>query len=85
MYATRQRSLAPRRTALVVAAILVAAVVAFAISQLDWSRVGHTLLTAQPGWIALSLVLMMLAMVARAVSWHQTLRAALPEVPVPMP
>lgn len=83
MEATRQRSRAPRRTALIVAALIVAGVVAFAITRLNLGRIGHALISASPGWIALALALMMVSMLFRAVSWHQTLRAALPDVPVP--
>ncbi len=58
---------------------------AFAVSQLDISRVGHALVTASPGWIAFSLVLMGLSLVMRSLSWHEVLRAALPETLVRWP
>jgi phosphatidyl-myo-inositol alpha-mannosyltransferase len=44
--------------------------------------VGHALVSASPGWIALALGLMMLSLFFRAVSWHEALRAALPELPI---
>ena len=40
--------------------LLVAGLVAFALSRLDLHRIGHALITATPGWIALALVLMAL-------------------------
>jgi phosphatidylinositol alpha-mannosyltransferase len=45
--------------------------------------VGHTLASASPGWIVLALALMALSLVLRAVSWHQVLRAALPDTEIP--
>jgi phosphatidylinositol alpha-mannosyltransferase len=68
-----------------VAALLVVAVTAFAISRLDVHRFGHALLTASPGWIALAFLLMALSLVLRSASWHQVLRAALPHVEMPWP
>ncbi len=64
-------------------AILLAALIVFALSRLELQRAGHALITATPGWIALALVLMSLAMLMRSVSWHQTLRAALPDTSIP--
>jgi phosphatidylinositol alpha-mannosyltransferase len=60
-------------------ALVVAGLVVFAVSRLDLHGIGHALATATPGWIALAVVLMMLSLFLRATSWHQTLRAALPE------
>jgi len=74
-----------RRVALVLLALVLAGVVLFAISRLDLARVGHALITATPGWIALALALMALAMLSRAVSWFQALRAALPDTHIPWP
>jgi phosphatidyl-myo-inositol alpha-mannosyltransferase len=65
--------------------LLVAGLLAFAISRLDFHRIGHALVTASPGWIALALLLMALSLVLRAVSWQQALRAALPLTPIPWP
>jgi phosphatidylinositol alpha-mannosyltransferase len=56
--------------------------VVFAVSRLNVRRVGHALITASPGWIALALVLMALSLVLRSISWYATLRAALPDTPV---
>ncbi len=60
-------------------AVAVAGLVAFALSRLNLSRAGHALITATPGWIALSLLLMGASLVLRSVSWQQVLRAALPD------
>jgi phosphatidylinositol alpha-mannosyltransferase len=79
----RSRGPALRRVAIVLAAIVLAGLVAFALSRLELQRVGHALVTASPGWIVLALALMSLAMLMRSISWHQTLRAALPETPLP--
>ncbi|HYM56089.1 MAG TPA: lysylphosphatidylglycerol synthase transmembrane domain-containing protein [Solirubrobacteraceae bacterium] len=79
----RRRRVASRRSGIVLAAILLAALVAFALSRLDLHRIGHALITATPGWIALALALMAMSLLLRSVSWHQTLRAALPETSIP--
>jgi phosphatidylinositol alpha-mannosyltransferase len=72
-----------RRLGVALVAIVLAGLVIFALSRLELGRAGHALLTASPGWIALALLLMSLAMLMRAVSWHQTLRAALPDTAMP--
>jgi phosphatidylinositol alpha-mannosyltransferase len=59
--------------------VLVAGVLAFAITRLNFARIGHALITATPGWIVLALALMASSLVLRSVSWQQTLRAALPD------
>jgi phosphatidyl-myo-inositol alpha-mannosyltransferase len=79
----RSRGPALRRAGVVLAVIALAALVAFALSRLELRRAGHALLTASPGWIALALLLMSLALAMRSVSWHQVLRAALPDTPMP--
>ena len=67
-----------RRAGIVLLALLVGGLVAFALSRLDLNRIGHALITATPGWIVLALVLMGLSLLLRSVAWHETLRAALP-------
>jgi phosphatidyl-myo-inositol alpha-mannosyltransferase len=62
--------------------ILLAALLAFALSRMDLRRIGHALITATPGWIALALLLMALSLLLRSVSWQQTLRAALPDTAI---
>jgi phosphatidylinositol alpha-mannosyltransferase len=68
----------PRRAG-ILAAIVLAGLLVFALSRLDLRRIGHALITASPGWIALAFVLMALSLLMRSISWQQTLRAALPE------
>jgi phosphatidyl-myo-inositol alpha-mannosyltransferase len=71
-----------KRWVIVLAVLVVAGVIALALTQLDLPRVGHALITATPGWIVLALALMASSLVLRSVSWHQTLRAALPSTPL---
>jgi phosphatidylinositol alpha-mannosyltransferase len=90
MGASEPSSAAPRprrrrRVAAVAAAVIVGALVAFGLSRLDFSRIGHALITASPGWLALALALMAASLLLRSVSWQQTLRAALPETSIPWP
>ncbi len=81
----RSRGPALRRAGALLAVLVLAGLVVFALSRLELGRVGHDLVTASLGWIALSLLLMSLAMLMRSVSWHQALRAALPGTPMPWP
>ncbi|HTU79212.1 MAG TPA: lysylphosphatidylglycerol synthase transmembrane domain-containing protein [Solirubrobacteraceae bacterium] len=78
----RPRVPALRRWWIALLALLLAGIVAFALSQLNVRRVGHALITASPGWIALALALMATSLAMRSVSWHATLRAALPDTPI---
>lgn len=68
-----------RRVALASAALLAAGLVVLALANLNLSRIGHVLITATPGWLVLALALMAASLVLRSISWHQTLRAALPD------
>jgi phosphatidylinositol alpha-mannosyltransferase len=81
----RQESL-PRwrrhRLTLLLLPLLAAGLVVFALTRLNLHRVGHAVITATPGWIALALLLMGVSLVLRSIAWHQTLRAALPEINV---
>ena len=79
------RRLRRRHAAVPLAALVVAGLVVFALSRLDLHRIGHDLVTASPGWVALALLLMGASLLVRAVSWQQTLRAALPDTPIPWP
>jgi phosphatidylinositol alpha-mannosyltransferase len=72
-----------RRVGVIVAAVLLAALLAFALSRLGLHRIGHALVTASPGWVALSFVLMASSLVLRSVSWYAVLQAALPETKIP--
>jgi phosphatidylinositol alpha-mannosyltransferase len=78
----RRRRAGWRHVAALIAAIVVAALVAFALSRLGLHRIGHALITATPGWLVLATALMGLSLFLRALSWHETLRAALPETPI---
>ncbi|HXB16175.1 MAG TPA: lysylphosphatidylglycerol synthase transmembrane domain-containing protein [Solirubrobacteraceae bacterium] len=70
---------ARRRVGIVALALLLAGLVAFALTRLNLSHVGHALVNADPAWIVLAVALMALSLVLRSVSWYETLRAALPE------
>jgi phosphatidylinositol alpha-mannosyltransferase len=68
-----------RRLGVAVAVLLLAAVLAFALTRLNLPHVAHVLVSASPGWLLLALLLMMLSLLARALSWRAVLRAALPD------
>ena len=68
---------------LLVAIVLLAGLLAFALSRLGLHRIGHALVTASPGWVALAFVLMASSLVLRSVSWFAVLKAALPENEIP--
>jgi phosphatidyl-myo-inositol alpha-mannosyltransferase len=78
----RRHRVGLRRLGGLVVALLLAGLLAFALSRLNLGRIGHALITATPGWVVLAIVLMALSLLLRSVSWHQTLRAALPETPI---
>jgi phosphatidylinositol alpha-mannosyltransferase len=71
-------STATGRAGLAIVALLLAGAILYALSHLNLGRVGHALITATPGWIVLALALMGLSLLARSVSWHEALLAALP-------
>jgi phosphatidylinositol alpha-mannosyltransferase len=71
-----------RRSALVLAAIAGLALGAMALDRIGLANIGNTLLSSSPVWVLVGLALMCAAMVLRALSWHQILRAALPGVRV---
>src|SRR5437588_2156148 len=64
-------------------ALVVAGLVAFALTRLNLHSVGHALITASFGPIAAALALMAASLVLRSISWYATLRAALPESRIP--
>ena len=78
----RRRPRTGRRAGVTLAAILLGGLLVFALSRLEWSHIGHALITATPGWVALALVLMALSLLLRSASWHETLRAALTDTPI---
>jgi phosphatidylinositol alpha-mannosyltransferase len=67
-----------RRFGAAAAALFLIALLVYALSHLDIPRVAHALISASPGWLVLALALMMVSLLARAVSWHAILCAALP-------
>ena len=71
------------RAGLLLIVVALAGLIVYALSRLNLARVGHALITATPGWIVLALALMMLSLVLRSISWHEALRAALPDTPSP--
>jgi phosphatidyl-myo-inositol alpha-mannosyltransferase len=82
---SRPRRRGLRRLGVLLAALLLVGLVVFALLQLNVGRVGHALISASPGWIVLALGLMGLSLLMRSVSWHQVLRAALPDTPIRWP
>ncbi len=80
MQAPTRRSPVARRVAIAIAIALLFALVVFGLSRLNLPHIGHALVSASPGWVLLSLALMASSLLLRAVSWHETLRAALPDV-----
>ncbi len=72
-----------RRLGLLVAVVLLAGLLAFALSRLGLHKIGHALVTAKPGWVALAFVLMGSSLVLRSISWRAVLSAALPETRIP--
>ncbi len=70
------------RVGVLIGLLLLGGIVVYALSQLDLGRVSHALLSATPGWIALALALMGLSLLLRAASWHEILRAALPDTAI---
>ena len=73
------------RVGVVAVVLLLAGLVAFALSRLELHRIGHALITATPGWIVLALALMALSLLLRSVSWYAALRAALPGTAIGWP
>jgi phosphatidyl-myo-inositol alpha-mannosyltransferase len=81
----RRRRIGRRYLIAPLIALAVVGLVVFAVSRLDLHSIGHDLVTANPGWIALALLLMALSLVLRSISWQQVLRAALPDTRIRWP
>lgn len=75
--ASRTRTLT-RRAGLAAACAGGAALTAFAVQKIGPARIVEALLSAHPGWVLVSLVLMSVAMLSRAAAWRVIVRAALP-------
>jgi phosphatidyl-myo-inositol alpha-mannosyltransferase len=71
-----------RRAGLVAAGLALVALLGFALSRLDLSHIAHALVSASPGWVLAAFALMMLSLLARAVSWRAVVQAALPHADV---
>lgn len=71
-----------RSVAIAIAALVFAGAIAAALSSLELSRVGHALVSANIGWIAAALAVMMSSLFARSISWRQVLLAALPDTAI---
>lgn len=71
-----------RSAAIAIAALVLAGAIAAALSSLELSKVGHALVSANVGWIAGALALMMSSLFARSVSWREVLLAALPDTAI---
>jgi phosphatidylinositol alpha-mannosyltransferase len=64
---------------LAIGAVVMLGLIALAVSRLDWHDLGHALTHARPWWVVAALVLMGSSLVLRAISWHEVLRAAVPD------
>jgi phosphatidyl-myo-inositol alpha-mannosyltransferase len=71
-----------RRAGVVAAALALVALLGFALSRLDLPHIAHALVSASPGWVLAAFALMMLSLLARAVSWRAVVGAALPDADV---
>jgi phosphatidylinositol alpha-mannosyltransferase len=71
-----------RRLALASTAVLGLVVAALALRKVGAQDVAETLVRSSPSWVVLALALFSSAMFLRAISWHQIIRAALPDLPV---
>jgi phosphatidylinositol alpha-mannosyltransferase len=71
-----------RRAGFALASIAGLVLGVLALQRIGLDNIGQTLVSSSPTWVLVALALMCGAMVLRAVSWHQILRAALPGVKV---
>jgi phosphatidyl-myo-inositol alpha-mannosyltransferase len=76
--APRRRPRARHWIAAALTLAVVAALAVLAIEKLNISAVGHVLSHVHPGWVALAVLLMGTAFVARAESWYAVIGAAIP-------
>jgi phosphatidyl-myo-inositol alpha-mannosyltransferase len=77
------RRFGPRRVGLLVAVVLLGGLLAYALSRLGLHKIGHALVSAKPGWVALAFALMGSSLLLRSISWDAVLRAALPGTRIP--
>lgn len=71
-----------RRVGIAILALLIAGVLAAALSSLELGKVANALVSAKPEWLAAALVVMMSSLLARSLSWLEVLRAAIPQVTI---
>lgn len=71
-----------RRVAFVLGVLVLAGLVVLALSNIGFSRLGNALVSVDPWWLLLALVLDGISLALRGVSWQAVLRAALPNVNV---
>lgn len=71
-----------RRAGIAILVLLLAGVLAAALSSLDVGKVGNALISARPQWLAAALIVMMSSLFARSLSWMEVLRAAIPKVAI---
>jgi phosphatidylinositol alpha-mannosyltransferase len=83
--AQEKRSRTAKRLGLLAAALVLAGILALGLENLGVGKVLHTLGSANPAWVAAALALMMLSLIMRAISWHEVLRAALPDARIRWP
>ena len=57
--------------------MVLAGLLAYALSRLGLHKIGHALVSAKPGWVALAFALMGSSLLLRSISWDAVLRAAL--------
>ena len=68
-----------RRAALGISAVLGLLFAFLALQRVGFHNVVQALVASSPTWVLLSLALFSVSMILRALSWHQIVRAALPE------
>jgi phosphatidylinositol alpha-mannosyltransferase len=73
---------AAKLTALGVALLLTAVLVAYAAGELDLRGTARHVAGSKPGWLAIAALVMAAALVLRSLSWRAIVRAALPRRPV---
>ncbi|MBE2318174.1 flippase-like domain-containing protein [Solirubrobacter sp. CPCC 204708] len=74
----RRRGALVRRGAIGLAGLMTVVGAVLAVDHIGPARIGDALVRSSPPWVLFGLALMCLSMLARAVSWHAILKAALP-------
>jgi phosphatidyl-myo-inositol alpha-mannosyltransferase len=80
--AARHLPRAMRRAAIVVGALALGGLVVLALSHLGFSRLGNSLVSVDPWWLLLALVLDGISLALRGISWQAVLHAALPDLDI---